>query len=262
MPFLPTTAQEINQPDFVLVTGDAYVDHPSFGAAIIGRVLEANNFSVAMLPQPDWKTTTDFERFGRPRLGFLVTGGNIDSMVNHYTVSLHKRKTDAYSPGGAIGKRPNRASIVYSNKIREAYKDVPIILGGLEASLRRLAHYDYWDDAVRRSILLDAAADLIVYGMGEKPIVEIAEALQSGLAVSDLTFIAGTVFKTKDVSFLDEPIFLPPYKKIREPNGKKIFAESFLTQYENTDFFSAKILVEDYANFFVVQNKPDVQGLF
>jgi uncharacterized radical SAM protein YgiQ len=254
MPFLPTTPQELKTaPDFILVTGDAYVDHPSFGAAIIGRVLESHGFSVAVLAQPDWKTTNDFTKFGKPRLGFLVTGGNIDSMVNHYTVSLHKRKSDAYSAGGQIGKRPNRASIVYSNKIREVYKDVPIILGGLEASLRRLAHYDYWDNAVRRSILLDAAADLIVYGMGEKPIIEIAEALASGIAVSDLTFIQGTVFKTKDISFL-KPVFLPPFKAIKE--NKKEYAKSFMLQYENTDFLTAEILAEDYANHYVVQNTP------
>ncbi|MCL2387982.1 MAG: YgiQ family radical SAM protein [Defluviitaleaceae bacterium] len=260
MPFLPTTARELENGvvDFVLVTGDAYVDHPSFGASIIARVIESRGFSVAILAQPDWKTTVDFMRFGRPRLGFLVTGGNIDSMVNHYTVSLHKRKDDAFSAGGQLGKRPNRACIVYSNKIREAYKDIPIILGGLEASLRRLAHYDYWDNAVRRSILLDAAADLIVYGMGENQIVEIAEALESGLAVQDLTFIAGTVFKTKDISFLDEPTILPSFKAVKEPTAqaKKEYARSFMLQYHNTDHLTAKILVEDYASYFVVQNKP------
>jgi len=259
MPFLPVDLQEtLKSPDFILVTGDAYVDHPSFGASIIARVLESRGFSVAVLAQPCWKTTTDFIKFGKPRLAFLVTGGNIDSMVNHYTVSLHKRKEDAFSPGGQVGKRPNRASIVYSNKIREVYKDIPIILGGIEASLRRLAHYDYWDNAVRRSILLDAAADLIVYGMGENQIVEIAEALESGLAVHDLTFIAGTVFKTKDISFLDEPVILPPFKIVKEPTAqaKKEYARSFMLQYHNTDYLTSKILVEDYANYFVVQNKP------
>jgi uncharacterized radical SAM protein YgiQ len=179
-------------------------------------------------------------------------------MVNHYSVSLHKRKTDAYSPGGQLGKRPNRAAIVYSNKIREACKNVPIILGGLEASLRRLAHYDYWDNAVRRSILLDSAADMIVYGMGEKQITEIAEALASGLEVQHLTFISGTVFKTKDISFLDEPIVLPSFKAVKEPTSqsKKEYAKSFMTQYENTDYLTAKILVEDYTDVYVVQNKP------
>ncbi|MCL1863070.1 MAG: YgiQ family radical SAM protein [Defluviitaleaceae bacterium] len=262
MPFLPISTDEINgSVDFVLVTGDAYVDHPSFGAAIISRVLESYGYTVAIIAQPNWKTTDDFERFGRPRLGFLVTGGNIDSMVSHYTVALHKRKQDAYSAGGAVGKRPNRASIVYSNKIREAYKDVPIILGGLEASLRRLAHYDYWDNAVRRSILLDSAADLIVYGMGEKPITEIAEALAAGLSVEDITFVAGTVFKCRDVSqlsFSQKPIFLPPFKVIKDPtaSGKKEYARSFLVQNGNTDFNNARVLIEDYANHFVVQNVP------
>ncbi|MCL1843593.1 MAG: YgiQ family radical SAM protein [Defluviitaleaceae bacterium] len=244
--------------DFVLVTGDAYVDHPSFGAAIIARVLESRGFSVAILAQPDWRTTADFEKFGAPGLAFLVTGGNIDSMVNHYTVSLHKRKTDAYSPGGQLGKRPNRAVIVYSNKIREVYKNIPIVLGGLEASLRRLAHYDYWDNAVRRSVLLDSGADLIVYGMGENQIIEIAEALESGIAIKDLTFIPGTVFKTKNISFLQNHVLLPAFKSIKEPttSGKKEYAKSFMQQYHNMDYLTAKILVEDYANTFVVQNIP------
>lgn len=244
--------------DFVLVTGDAYVDHPSFGASIIARVLESQGYSVAILAQPDWKTTTDFAKFGRPKLAFLVTGGCVDSMVNHYTVALHKRQTDAYSPGGKTGKRPNRATIVYCNKIREVFKDAPIVIGGLEASLRRLAHYDYWDNAVRRSILLDSAADLLVYGMGENQIIEIAEALESGLEIHHLTFIPGTVFKTKDISFLDEPIFLPPFNAIKEPTAgaKKEYAKSFMSQYHNTDYLTAKTLVEEYPNIYVVQNKP------
>jgi len=259
MPFLPTTAEEIKaQVDFVLVTGDAYVDHPSFGASIIARVLESHGYTIAILPQPDWKTTSDFCKFGEPKLAFLVTGGNIDSMVNHYSVSLHKRKSDAYSPGGQLGKRPNRATIVYCNKIREVYKTTPIIIGGLEASLRRLAHYDYWDNAVRRSILLDSAADIIVYGMGEHQIVEIAEALESGIAAHDITFVAGTVFKTKDISMLDNPVVLPAFKDINEPTaaGKKAYAKSFMQQYINTDYLTAKPLVEGYGNVYVVQNKP------
>jgi len=259
MPFLPTTKDEMTaQPDFILITGDAYVDHPSFGASIIARLLESRGYTVAIIAQPKWNTTDDFTRFGKPKLAFLVTGGNIDSMVNHYTVALHKRKLDAYSPGGQLGKRPNRATIVYSNKIREVYKDVPIIIGGLEASLRRLAHYDYWDNTVRRSILLDSAADILVYGMGENQIIEIAEALESGLAAHDLTFISGTVFKTKDISFLHDPIILPSYKKIKEPThiSKKEYAKSFLVQYSNADYLTAKTLVEPYANMYVVQNKP------
>ena len=259
MPFLPTTPQELTgPPDFILVTGDAYVDHPSFGAGIIARVLESRGFSVAILPQPNWTTTDDFCKFGEPRFAFLVTGGNIDSMVNHYSVSLHKRKTDAYSPGGQLGKRPNRATIVYCNKIREVYKSAPIIIGGVEASLRRLAHYDYWDNAVRRSILLDSTADLLVYGMGENQIVEIAEALESGIAIQDLTFIAGTVFKTRDISNLDEPVILPVFKAIKEPTheSKKEYAKSFMLQYQNTDYLTAKTLVEGYGNTYVVQNRP------
>jgi len=261
MAFLPVTLKEIKGAgpvDFVLVTGDAYVDHPSFGISLVGRLLESRGYTVAVLPQPDWKSTTDFMRFGKPRLGFMVTGGNIDSMVNHYSVALHKRKSDAYSPGGQLGLRPNRATIVYSNKIREAYGDVPIIIGGLEASLRRLAHYDYWDNAMRRSILLDAAADLLVYGMGENQIIEIAEALESGLDVKDLTFIPGTVFKTKDISFVENPIILPPFRAIKEPafHAKKEYAKSFMMQYENTDYLTANILAEEYPNIYVVQNKP------
>ncbi|MCL1988689.1 MAG: YgiQ family radical SAM protein [Firmicutes bacterium] len=254
--FLPTTAQELTEPpDFVLVTGDAYVDHPSFGVAIIGRLLQSHGYSVAILAQPDWKTTADFTQFGKPKLAFLVSGGNIDSMVNHYSVALHKRKTDAYSAGGAVGKRPNRATIVYGNKIRESYKDVPIILGGIEASLRRLAHYDYWDNAVRRSILLDSSADLLVYGMGERQIIEIAEALESGLSVEHLTFIAGTVFKTKTVDFVEQPLFLPSFKAIKEPtkDSKMEYAKSVIIQHENA---KGKILVEEYGNIFVVQNSP------
>ena len=262
MPFLPCNIDKTpianSAFDFILITGDAYVDHPSYGAGIISRLLESHGYSVAIIAQPNWKTTADFEVFGKPRLAFLVTGGNIDSMVNHYTVALNKRKSDAYSAGGALGKRPNRAVIVYSNKIREVYKNTPIILGGLEASLRRLAHYDYWDDNVRRSILLDSAADIIVYGMGEKQIIEIAEALDSGLDVKDLIFIDGTVFKTKDISFLNEAVILPAFNKIKEPtiSGKKEYAKSFMLQYANTDYLTAKIIAEEYPNIYVVQNKP------
>ena len=257
--FLPTTPEELSgQPDFIMVTGDAYVDHPSFGASIIARLLQSHGYSVAMLPQPDWKSTSDFTRFGRPRLAFLVTGGIIDSMVNHYSVALHKRKSDAYSPGGQLNKRPNRAAIVYGNKIREAYKDVAIILGGLEASLRRLAHYDYWDNSVRRSILLDSSADLLVYGMGERQIIEIAEALESGIAVEHLCFIQGTVFKTKDKSLLDSAIVLPSYKVIKEPDreSKAEYAKSIRLQHENTNHTSAKVMIEEYGNVYVVQNVP------
>ncbi|HJD32640.1 MAG TPA: YgiQ family radical SAM protein, partial [Candidatus Eisenbergiella stercorigallinarum] len=195
--FLPVTREEmeergIDRPDFVYVIGDAYVDHPSFGHAIISRVLEAHGYSVGIISQPDWKDDGSINVFGKPKLAFLVSAGNMDSMVNHYYVSGKKRQEDAYTPGGKMGKRPDHAAVVYGNLIRRTYRDVPIIIGGIEASLRRMAHYDYWSDSFRRSILLDSQADLISYGMGEKSIVEIADALASGLAVKDITFVAGT----------------------------------------------------------------------
>lgn len=267
MAFLPVTREEMlergwEQPDFVLVTGDAYVDHPSFGHAIISRVLESRGYKVAILSQPDWKSTKDFMRFGRPRLGFLVNSGNVDSMVNHYSVFKHRRKTDSYSPGGVAGKRPDRAVIVYCNKIREAYgSDVPVMIGGIEASLRRLGHYDYWDDRVRNSILIDSQADILMYGMGEHSVVEIAEALDSGIAVSDITWIRGTAYRVNDRNFLeenswdDEMIILPDFSKIS--TSKETYAESFLTQYRNTDAVTGKRLVEYYGNgTYIVQNPP------
>ena len=257
--FLPINKQDMEergweQLDFVLVTGDAYVDHPSFGAAIIGRFLESRGYKVGIIAQPSWKDVEDFKRLGRPKLAFLITGGNIDSMVNHYTVAKKKRKEDAYSPGGKAELRPDRASIVYSNRAKEAYKDIPVILGGIEASLRRFAHYDYWSNKVRRSILLDSKADLIVYGMGESQIIEIAEALESGLPIEEITFIKGTVYKTKDIDRPYKPIVLPSYDEILE--SKEKYAESFMTQYENMDAITAKTLVEPYKNVYVVQNPP------
>lgn len=258
--FLPITYEEMldrgwEQPDFVYVCGDAYVDHPSFGAAIITRTLERHGYKVCMLSQPNWRSVDDFKRFGKPRLGFLVSSGNIDSMVNHYTVAKKRRKKDSYTPGGVMGKRPDRAVIVYSNKIREAYGDVPIIIGGIEASLRRLSHYDYWDDRVRRSILLDSQADLLLYGMGENSIIEVADALNSGLEIQYLTYLDGTVYKTKDLEVVGEHIMLPDYKRVKE--SKKKYAESFKIQYMNTDHFNAKTLVEAYEGFYVVQNRPN-----
>ncbi len=201
--FLPVCRQEMEERgwdyvDFVYVSGDAYVDHPSFGHAIITRVLEAHGYRVGIIAQPDWRDTSSITEFGEPRLGFLVSAGNMDSMVNHYSVSKKRRRTDAYSPGGAMGRRPDYATVVYGNLIRQTYKKTPVILGGIEASLRRLAHYDYWSDRLKRSVLLDSGADLISYGMGERSVVEIAEALKSGIAVSDITFVPGTVYKTKD----------------------------------------------------------------
>lgn len=264
MNFLPINKQDMLErgweiPDFVVVTGDAYVDHPSFGIAIISRYLEARGFKVCVLSQPDWKSAEDFQRFGKPRLGFLISSGNVDSMVNHFSVMKKRRRTDSYSPGGQVGRRPDRALIVYSQRAREAYKDVPIILGGLEASLRRLAHYDYWDNKVRRSILLDAKADLLVYGMGEKTIGEIAEALESGISIGDIKWVKGTVFKVKEKELgdLDAPIFLPDYSTISASDGKKLYAKSFQLQYENNDSAYGKTLLEPYTEqLYVAQNPP------
>lgn len=215
----------IEQLDFVYVSGDAYVDHPSFGHAIITRLLEANGYTVGIIAQPDWKDETSITVLGKPRLAFLVSGGNMDSMVNHYFVSKKHRPTDAYTPGGEPYKRPDHAVVVYGNLIRRVYKDVPVILGGIEASLRRLAHYDYWSDSFKRSILLDSQADLISYGMGEKSIVEIADALNAGIAVKDITFVRGTVYKTKDISGIYEGERLPSFEDMREKKRK--YAESF-----------------------------------
>ena len=255
--FLPVTKEEMEargiwQPDFVYICGDAYVDHPSFGAAIITRLLESRGYSVGMIAQPDWRKKESIAVLGEPRLGFLVSAGNMDSMVNHYTVAQKHRKQDAYSPGGKMGLRPDRAVTVYSNLIRQTYKHTPIILGGIEASLRRLAHYDYWSDGMKRSVLMDAGADLISYGMGEHSILEIAEALDKGFPVSSITFIPGTVYKTKE---MPKGELLPSYEQLCE--NKKAYADSFRIQYENTDAFSGKVLIEDYGNRgYVVQNPP------
>ncbi len=260
MGFLPISKQDmeargIDQPDFVYVIGDAYVDHPSFGHAIISRVLEAHGYSVGIIPQPDWKDENSITVLGRPRLAFLVSGGNMDSMVNHYFVSGKHRPADAYTPGGEPYKRPDHATVVYGNLIRRVYKDVPVIIGGIEASLRRMAHYDYWSDSFKRSILLDSQADLISYGMGEKSMVEIAEALDSGIAVRDICFIPGTVYKTKDVSGIYDHVKLPSYEEMKAHSEK--YAESFQVQYKNTDPFTGKTLVEPYPNgIYVVQNPP------
>ncbi len=242
------------QLDFVLVSGDAYVDHPSFGVAVIGRLLESRGYKIGIIAQPSWQNIDDFMVLGKPKLAFMVTAGNIDSMVNHYTTAKKKRSDDLYSPGGKGGCRPDRATIVYSHRIKEAYSDSPIILGGIEASLRRFAHYDYWTNKVRRSILLDAQADLIVYGMGERQVVEIAEALDSGLSIEEITFIKGTVYKTKDKERPYKPLVLPSYDEILV--SKQKFAESFMSQYNNMDSVSARPLMEPYINCYVVQNPP------
>ena len=263
--FLPVTKEEMRergwqQADFVLVTGDAYVDHHSFGTAIIGRLLERYGYKVAVLPQPDYKSAEDFQRFGKPRLGFLINSGVVDSMVNNYSVFKHRRKTDEYAPGGKAGSRPDRALIVYANRAREAYKDVPVIIGGIEASLRRLGHYDYWSDKVRRSILLDSKADLLIYGMGERAIVEIAEALDSGIAARDITWVRGTCYRAKDLSIAESTgkgslKVLPSFDEIS--SDKKAYARSFAVQFKNNDSISAVTLAEKYTDtVYVVQNPP------
>ena len=258
--FLPVCRKDMEERgwdavDFAYVIGDAYVDHPSFGPAIISRILEANGYRVGIISQPDWKDNTSIMEYGEPKLGFLISGGNMDSMVNHYSVSKKRRKTDAFTPGGVMGKRPDYATIVYGNLIRQVYKKTPVIIGGIEASLRRLAHYDYWSNHLKRSILLDSGADLISYGMGERSIVEIADALKSGIAVGDITFIDGTVYKAKDLSSVYDAVTLPSYEELKK--DKLNYARSFYVQYCNTDPFSGKRLVEPYSDhLYVVQNPP------
>ncbi len=258
--FLPISKEDmkrrgIEQLDFVYVCGDAYVDHPSFGHAIITRLLESYGYTVGIIAQPDWKQNDSIAILGEPRLGFLVSAGNMDSMVNHYSVSKKRRKTDAFSPGGIMGKRPDYAAVVYCNLIRRTYKKTPIIVGGIEGSLRRLAHYDYWSNKVKRSILLDSGADLISYGMGERSIIEIAEALAAGIDVKDITYIRGTVFRTQDPYFIEDAIILPSYDEIS--TNKEAYARSFYIQYQNTDPFQAKKMAEAYPHgIYVVQNPP------
>lgn len=266
MSFLPVTLEEcrakgFEEADFVLVTGDAYVDHPSFGTAIIGKVLESRGFRVAVLAQPDWRSAEDFRRFGKPRLGFLINGGNVDSMVNHYSSGKRRRSTDAYSPGGRTGTRPDRAVIVYSNRAREAYGGVPIMIGGLEASLRRLAHYDYWEDRIRRSVLLDARADLLFYGMGERSVAEVADALQAGIPVEEITWVRGTCRKTGILPEEEAPLLLPSFETLaaEEKGGgrKTAYCRSFAVQYRNNEPLRGKTLAEPYGEkLWVVQNPP------
>ena len=258
--FLPITREEMkergwDQVDFVYVSGDAYVDHPSFGHAIITRLLESRGYRVGIIAQPDWRKPESVQVFGEPRLGFLVSAGNMDSMVNHYSVSKKRRKTDAYTPGGEMGTRPDYACVVYGNLIRQTYKKTPIILGGIEASLRRMAHYDYWSDKLKRSVLLDSGADVISYGMGEHSIVELAEALDAGIPVEDITYIAGTVVKTKSLDSIYDAEILPSFEDLKA--DKMNYARSFYTQYLNTDAFNGKRLVEPYSeHLYVVQNPP------
>ncbi|EOS60796.1 hypothetical protein C815_01048 [Firmicutes bacterium M10-2] len=260
MAFLPTTRKEmeeagLDQVDFVYVSGDTYVDHPSFGCAIITRTLETFGYTCAILSQPDWNKDEEFTQFGVPRLGFLVSAGNIDSMVNHYSVNKRRRDKDNYTDQGIMGKRPDRATIVYSQILKRLFPHVPVLIGGIEASLRRLAHYDYWDDKVRRSILIDSQADLLMFGMGENTIIEVADALNSGMDVKDICYIRGTTWKTKSLEHIfDDYILLPSFEEVR--TNKKTYAKSFMIQYENQDAINSKMLIEKYDGWYVVVNQP------
>ena len=260
MDFLPVSRADMkkrgwDELDFVYVIGDAYVDHPSFGPAIISRLLESRGYRVGIIAQPDWKNEESVQVLGKPRLAFLVSAGNMDSMVNHYSVSKRRRETDSYTPGGVMGKRPDYAVTVYCNLLRKVYKQVPIIIGGIEASLRRLAHYDYWSGKVRRSVLMDSQADLVSYGMGEHSMVEIAEALEAGIPVSEITYVAGTACHVKELPEDPELIVLPDYETVKD--DKRAYAESFRIQYRNTDPFRGKRLAESYGTRgYVLQNPP------
>lgn len=257
--FLPVTMQElletgVSQPDFVYITGDAYVDHPSFGAAIITRLLQAQGYSVGVIAQPNWHSTRDFTRFGCPKLAFLVTGGNIDSMVAHYTSAKRRRSTDMYSPGGKAGLRPDRAVITYCQKIREAYPDAAIAIGGLEVSLRRFAHYDYWDDTVRPSILADSGADLLMYGMGEHQITELAQQLAAGVPIREITGIRGTCYLTSPEQTPWGGVQCPDYAQVCR--DKKAYAKATRQQYDQQDEITGKIVLQRHGNQMLVQNPP------
>ena len=257
--FLPVNKKDMvqrgwEQADFVYITGDAYVDHPSFGAAIISRVLEAEGFKVAVLSQPDWRGTADFVQFGKPRLGFLVTGGNIDSMVAHYTVAKKRRSRDAYTPGGVMGKRPDRAVSVYTKVLKKIYPDVPVIIGGLEASLRRFAHYDYWDNKVRPSILMDSGADLLIFGMGEKQIAEMAHRLDSGESIDTMHDIKGTVYAVDVRQTPYKGVECPSYENVRE--NKTEYAKAARIQQDEQDHIRGRMIKQKHGKMMVVQNEP------
>lgn len=252
--FLPICRQDMkdrgwDRVDFVYITGDAYVDHPSFGPAVITRLLESRGYRIGIISQPDWKDKDSVTIYGEPRLAFLVSAGNMDSMVNHYSVSKKRRKSDAYTPGGVMGRRPDYATVVYGNLIRQTYKQTPVILGGIEASLRRLAHYDYWSDRLKRSVLLDSGADMISYGMGEHSIVEIAEALDAGIAVSDITYISGTTVKTKSLDSVYDAVMLPSFEELKA--DRLSYARSFYTQYCNTDPFPENVWSNRIPNIYM-----------
>lgn len=257
--FLPVSKQDMEERgwdelDFLFVSGDAYVDHPSFGPAIICRLLEKQGFKVGIIPQPDWRSTKDFKKLGKPRLGVLVSAGNLDSLLNKFTAAKKYRSKDNYSPGGKAGMRPERATIVYCNRIREAWKNIPIIIGGIEASLRRFAHYDYWSDSVRRSILIDSRADLLIYGMGEKQITEIAAQLAAGIKVEDIRFVQGTAYRTLSLEHLWDYVEVPTYTEVS--TDKKKFAEAFKIEYEEQDALRGKTIAQNHGEYFVVQNPP------
>jgi len=257
--FLPVNVSDMhergwNRLDFLLISGDAYVDHPSFGHAIISRCLEDAGYSVGIIAQPDWRTTNDFIKMGRPRLGVMVTAGNLDSMVNHFTASGKRRCNDSYSPGGKVGLRPDRATLVYCNRIKELWKDTPIIIGGIEASLRRFAHYDFWSNSVRRSILEDSRADMLVFGMGELAVVSIADALASGSSIDELRNIPGTCWKTHDSSHARDAVLLPAYDDVVA--DRKAFADAFKKYYAEQDPFDGKRLIQKQTSWLIVQNIP------
>ena len=259
--YLPISKNDIidrgwTELDFIIVTGDAYVDHHSFGTAIISRVLENEGYKVGIIAQPDWKDTEDFKRLGKPRLGFLVNAGNMDSMVNHYTVSKKIREKDMYSPGGKMGLRPDRATIVYCNRIREAYKGIPIVIGGIEASLRRFAHYDYWSDKVRKSMLIDSGADLLIFGMGEKQVVNIANKLNENIDIKEITQVPGTCYVTEDIKNIGDFVEIASYKEVC--NDKKKYAEAFKIQYDEQDPVRGGVIVQKHTNKYLVQNKPEM----
>ncbi len=259
--FLPISQTDmqslrIDALDFVYVIGDAYVDHPSFAPAIISRVLEQAGYSVGILAQPDWHSCEEFRRLGKPRLGFLVCGGNIDPMVNHYTAAKKKRNTDLYSPGGEIGHRPDRATIVYCNRIREAYgRSVPIIIGGIEASLRRFAHYDYWSDRVRRSILIDSGADLLCFGMGERQMIQVADLLSSGISVKDIKQVPGTMYLESEAEQLPKDcVIVPDFETVSK--DKPAYAKATILQYQEQDALRGKAVAQLDRDFYTVQNPP------
>lgn len=257
--FLPITREDMqrrgwDQLDFIFVSGDAYVDHPSFGPAILCRILEKHGYKVGIIAQPDWRSKVDFKKLGRPKLGFLVSSGNLDSMLNKFTAAKKYRSDDNYSPGGKAGLRPDRAVIVYANRLREAWKQTPIIIGGIEASLRRFAHYDYWSDSVRRSVLLDSRADLLVYGMGEKQVVDIASQLKQGIDIAAIASVKGTCYLAENLESTWDFLSLPSYEEVMA--NKKAFAEAFKIQYIEQDSIRGKTLVQQHGNRYIVQNPP------